>query len=93
MRLMSDVVLPASRSMEDNIRSSLDEGGERYTTFRRICSLYCGALHLKLACMYGIFVPYMFLESNYVVKESNRCYIFNMISKHLIRNTTKFKTA
>jgi hypothetical protein len=25
-----------------------------------VCSLYCGTLHLKLACMYGIFVPYMF---------------------------------
>jgi hypothetical protein len=25
-----------------------------------VCSLYCGALHLKLACMYEIFVPYMF---------------------------------
>jgi hypothetical protein len=30
---------------------------------------------------------YVFLESNDVVKESNKCYIFNMISKHLIRNT------
>jgi hypothetical protein len=25
-----------------------------------VCTLYCGVLHLKLACMYGIFIPYMF---------------------------------
>jgi hypothetical protein len=25
-----------------------------------VCSLYCGVLHLKLACMYGIFIPYIF---------------------------------
>jgi hypothetical protein len=37
MRLMSGNVLPASRSMEDNVRSRFDEGGERYSAFR--CSM------------------------------------------------------
>jgi hypothetical protein len=32
---MSSEVWPASRSMEDNIRSYFDKGGERYTAFRR----------------------------------------------------------
>jgi uncharacterized membrane protein len=41
-----------------------------------VCSLYCDVLHLKLACMYGIFISYIFLESNDVIKESNKCYIF-----------------
>jgi hypothetical protein len=25
-----------------------------------LCSLYCGMLFLKLSCMYGIFIPYMY---------------------------------
>jgi hypothetical protein len=36
MWLMFGEVLPASWSMEDNVRSNFDEGGERYTAFRRI---------------------------------------------------------
>jgi hypothetical protein len=31
---------------------------------------------------------YVFLDNNFIIKESNKCYHLNLISKHTIRNTT-----
>jgi hypothetical protein len=60
MRPMSGEVLPTSRSMEDNIRSGFDEGEERYMAFRHSMQSLLWRVAFELACMYGIFVPYMF---------------------------------
>jgi hypothetical protein len=94
MRPMSGEVWPTSRSMEDNARSSFNKVGERYTTLRRSMQslLWCVAFEISLH-VWNFCTIYVFLESNDVVKKSNKCYILNMISKHSIRNTTKFKMA
>jgi hypothetical protein len=92
MRPMSDEVLPALRSTEDNVRSGFDGGGERYKAFRRSIQslLWCVAIEISLH-VWNFCTVFVFLESNDIVKESNKCCIFNMISMQSIRNTTKFK--
>jgi hypothetical protein len=93
MWLMSGEVWPASRSMEDNVRSGFDKGGERYTAFK--CTMQSLLWHIAFEISFHVWnfrIVHVFFESNGVIKESNKCYILNMISKHSIRNTMKFKT-
>jgi hypothetical protein len=59
VRPMSGEVLPASRSMEDNVGLISMEGKDTWLS-DVLSYLYCGTLHLKLDSMYGIFVLYMF---------------------------------
>jgi hypothetical protein len=94
MWLMFGEVWPALRSMEVNVRSDFDKGGERYTTFTHtmLYLLWRVAFQINFH-VWNFCTVYVFLETNDNVKESNKCYILNMISKHSIRNTTKFKTA
>jgi hypothetical protein len=56
---LSGDVWPTSRSMEDSVRSNFDKGGKDTRLSYILGSIYCGALFLKLSCMYGIFAPYM----------------------------------
>jgi hypothetical protein len=94
MRLVSGEVWPTSWSMEDSIRSSFDKGGERYTSFTCIVqSLLWHVVFEIILHVWNFHTVYVFLDRNDVIKESNKCYILNMISKHSIRNTRKFKTA
>jgi hypothetical protein len=79
---------PMSRSMEDSVRSDFFKGGKDTQLLYVLESLYCGAWFLKLSCMYmELSHQNVFLDSNFIVKESNKCYHLNMISKHTIRNT------
>jgi hypothetical protein len=94
MRPMSSEVWPASRSMEDNIRFGFDKGGERYTAFTHTMQSLLWRVAFEISFhVWNFCTIYVFLETNDIIKKSNKCYILNMISKHSIRNTTKFKTA
>jgi hypothetical protein len=70
-------ILPASRSMKDNIRSGFDEKGKRYTAFKHSMQslLWRVAFEFSLH-VWNFCTIYVFLESNDVMKESNKCYYF-----------------
>jgi hypothetical protein len=92
MQLMSGVVWPASRSMEDNVRSGFNKEGERYTAFTRTMQSLLWHVAFEISFHVSNFCTvYVFLESKDIIKESNKCYILNILSKHLIKNTTKFR--
>jgi hypothetical protein len=94
MQLVSGEVCPASRSMEDSVRSGFDKGGERYMAFTRtVQSLLWRVVFEIILHVWNFCTVYVFLDRNDVIKESNKHYILNMISKHSVRNTTKFKTS
>jgi hypothetical protein len=49
---MSGEVLPASRSMEDNVRSDFNEGGERYMAFR--CTILSLLWHIAFEIRFHV---------------------------------------
>jgi hypothetical protein len=51
-------------------------------------SLLWGVVFEIILHVWNFRTVYVFLDSNLIVKESNKCYHLTMISKHTIRNTT-----
>jgi hypothetical protein len=85
---LSGEVWPTSRSMKDSMRSSFDKGGKD-TIFIHIGKpLLWGMVFEIVMHVWNFHTGNVFLDNNFVVKESNKCYHLNLISKHMIRNTT-----
>jgi hypothetical protein len=62
---------------------------ERHMTFIRIGkSLLWGVVSEIIMHVWNFRTIYVFLDNNFIIKESNKCYHLNLISRHTIRNTT-----
>jgi hypothetical protein len=51
-------------------------------------SLLWGIVFEIIMHVWNFCTVYVLLDNNFIVKESNKCYHLNLISKHMIRNTT-----
>jgi TRAP-type mannitol/chloroaromatic compound transport system permease small subunit len=51
-------------------------------------SLLWGVIFEIIMHVWNFHTRYVFLDSSFVIKKSNKCYYLNLISKHTIRNTT-----
>jgi hypothetical protein len=78
MRLVSGEVWPASRSMEDSVRSDFIRIGK---------TLLWGMVFEIIMHVWNFCTRNVLLDNNFIIKDSNKCYHLNPISKHTIRNT------
>jgi hypothetical protein len=87
MRPVSSEVWPASRSMKASVRSGFDKGWKDTSIIRIGKSLLWGVVFEIIMHVWNFHSANVFLDSNFVVKESNKCHHLNLVSKHTIRNT------
>jgi hypothetical protein len=78
--------------MENSSRYGFDKGGERYTDFTCTVESLLWRIVFEIVLHVLNFRTVLYSWSE-MMSSSNKCYILNMISKHLIRNTMKLKRA
>jgi hypothetical protein len=52
------------------------------------CEIFIVGLNEIIRHVWNFCTVYVFLDNNFVIKESNKCYHLNLISNPMIRNTT-----